>query len=217
MLGSKNWRNGPLATAALAAGLLIGAPTGCSAPEGDTGGRASVYDTTSAERQDGRANLASLTQLSDEAVTAIVQSVYDLPASAPTETQKWVFAVGDLMNKTGTPTTDFEMFQVRVRNGLINSKRMREHFIVIADPGRVQSLLNKFQGAPKGSLIQDDAGARGASAARYDPAKMYVLNGEFYEATRTGKSQYLLSFQIMHLGTGEIAMTKDMDLAQIRK
>jgi PBP1b-binding outer membrane lipoprotein LpoB len=189
--------------------------SGCG-PTGDTGGRISVSETTPAEAHSNQNSLATLTQFSDTAAMQIAEEIDGLPGSNPANKEKWVICLGDIENKTtSTPTSDFELFQKRLRSQLVNSKRIRENYTIVESRQRMEALLkrNQPQGTP--DLLQE--GDRSAQVNTYDPNHTYVLNGSFLEADRGNTAQWLMEFQLVNLQSGEIVISHSVDSAWIRK
>ncbi len=198
----------PLSSGALLALLL--ALTGCNnVNTGNTGGRVDPYRTTGADQASDKANIPSMLEFSDTVAEKLAMDITSLPAVKEAKT-RLILELGMLSNKTvTTPTSDFEMIQQRLRNKLINSKLITDHFKIVASRSQINAELDRINGTP---------GAPGTDAAKYDPQISYVLSGDFYEANRGNgaKRHYYFQFQIIHLGTRDIIYSKDLDVALVR-
>jgi hypothetical protein len=118
-------------------------------------------------------------QFSDQVAEKLAQDISEIPAFRDAPTQL-VLSLGDLSNKTDTPTTDFEAIQYRIRSKVINSKLLSGRFLVIEDRRRVQRQLEQRVGG------SDDG--RGPQVQTYDPAVTYLLLGDFFESTATAEA-----------------------------
>lgn len=184
--------------AAMAALLSVGCQSG--PPEGSTGGRIDPYRTTAADRMSGAASVPALLEFSDQTAAALARDICAIPELA-TVRGKPVLELGGINNQTGTPTTDFEMMQRRVRGHLLSSTLVRNTFTIVADPQRMDHEMGRISGQDAGS-------------ARYDPAQTFVLLGDFYEARRGNTRRYYFSFELTNLASRQTVFHKDYDLGQ---
>ncbi len=202
-LTARSWcdRAGSLCLAA--AFLLSGAACQSPPPQGSTGGRIDPYRTTAADVASPAASGAELWAYSDQVAEALVRDLtkIDQILSSPTRV---ALELGDLRNMTNTPTTDFEAIQHRIRGKLMRSKIIRDHFIVVEDPHRMDREKIRVSG--------EDAGA--TSTARYDPQVTYLLMGDFFELDRDHTRRYYFEFKLTNLASREIVLDSSYDLAQ---
>ena len=86
-------------------------------PRGTTGGRMDPHRTTDSDRASSSASGAALWEYSDQVAEALARDLSDLDRirTAPTRV---ALEVGDLHNRTNTPTGDFELIQHRIRGKL---------------------------------------------------------------------------------------------------
>jgi hypothetical protein len=180
--------------------FLSGGLVGCENPTPP--GRIDSYSTVKEEGHASGANVPSMLEFSDQVSQKLMQDVSSTPEFRDSPTQL-VISLGDINNKTNTPTTDFELIQTRIRSQLLGSRTFRNQFIVIADRERIQRQMDQRTGDP------------GQSVQRYDPAITYLLLGDFLEANREGRSQYLFSFSLTNLKSGVIVFEKSYDLGQM--
>jgi hypothetical protein len=196
------------------AGLLACGSIGCESPRrGDSGGRLQTSETTAGEKRSRQANLAVLTEFSDEAVDVVVEELLNFKPSLDPNTM-YVLYLGDLRNKTSaTPTGDFELFANRIKSRLVNEKRVREFIQIRNDPRQAQATLDRFTSDGPSDVLQEGrAGKPGVD--RVDPNYMLILNGEFFDAVRSGKSQFFFDFTIVQPQTGNVLISASRDLAQ---
>ena len=185
--------------------LLALSVAGCRSgpPRGTTGGRIDPYRTTAADRESSSASGAALWEYSDQVAEALARDLSDLDQirAAPTRV---VLELGDLRNRTNTPTGDFELIQHRIRTRLTKSRLIRDHFIIVDDPHRMDS--------EKRRLIGSDTGDTGT--ARYKPEDTYVLLGDFFESRRGSTRRYYFEFKLTQLASREMVWDSSYDLAQ---
>ena len=192
--------------------LTVGAAlfVGCaSAPPGDPGGRLDVYETKHDEKKSGQVNLASMSELGDRAAEEIVMELPRLKVADPAA-PKHVIYIGEFENHTSrTSSADFELFMKRLKSRLVNEPSIREHFEIRNEPIATDRIRSRFTNEPPAA----DGAAR-AGTQRVDPRFIYVLNGNFNDAVRNGKTQFFLEFQLVELDTGEVEISVAKDLAQ---
>ncbi len=196
-------------TLALAAAMLIGA---CASDPGPRGGRIDSYEETSADRRSDRASIQAMLEFCDITAERLALEIADLARIAEAE-HRLLLELGTIDNQTRTtPTSDFEQIQRRLRSRLINSDVMRNHFVIVEDLDRVGRELDRV-GAGDGDLLQE---GRATGGTRYNPEDTYTLTGDFYEQVRGGRRQYWFEFRLTHLGSREIVLSSDFDLAQVQ-
>jgi hypothetical protein len=212
-LRSSSLSSRKLAGAALAACLTL-AGIGC-APEGSPGNRIDPYETTQSDRKSGKANLPSLLEFGDKAAEQLVRDLGEI--EFPDKDERVILELGTIVNKTHTPTQDFEQLQVRMRNRIRQSKVIRDQFKIVESIDRQNAELHRV-GAGGGSqdLLQEGGGG-GSGRDLYDPRKTYVLQGDFYESRRGDRSQFYLNFQLSNVQSGEIVYNHDFDLGQVKE
>ena len=82
--------------------------------------------------------------------------------------------------------------------------------MINANPGRMDDIRRRQVGEEE-DLLEEGAGDSGT--ARYDPNDIYLLSGEFHESGRGATRRYYFVFRVEHLGSGEIKLTEQYDLA----
>ena len=162
-----------------------------------------IYRSTAADVASPAVSAPELWAYSDQVAEALVRDLTNIDRirSAPTRV---ALELGDLRNKTNTPTTDFEAIQHRIRGKLMRSKIIRDQFIVVEDPHRMDREKTRVSG--------EDAGA--TSTARYDPQVTYLLMGDFFESRRGPTRRYYFEFKLTNLASREIIFNENYDLAQ---
>lgn len=193
----------PALLAALACTLPLAA---CStpAPRGNTGGRIDPYRSTSVDAHSAAANTVDLLEFSDRVGGAIALRIatIDEIANAP---QKVVIEMGDIENKTLTPTSDFSIMRRRVFAGLVNSSAVSRVADIVEAPEVMDQQRDRFA-------------VDRASTDRYDTRGTYLLQGYFGELTRGGgaQSNYYYEMTLTNLQTRRIVFAEQFDSKQIR-
>ena len=193
----------PALLAVLACTLPLAA---CStpAPRGNTGGRIDPYRSTSVDARSGAASTVDLLEFSDRVGGAIALRIatIDEIASAP---QKVVIEMGDIENKTLTPTSDFAIMRRRVFAGLVNSSAVSRVADIVEAPEVMDQQRDRFA-------------VDRASTDRYDTRGTYLLQGYFGELTRGGGAQstYYYEMTLTNLQTRRIVFAEQFDTKQIR-
>jgi hypothetical protein len=173
-------------------------PGGCDTPP--KGSRGGAVDPHAPKGATEHASVRSLYEFSDQVAQELAQDLVDIDEIRASP-DRLVLALGVLVNKTGTPTTDFEMFQTRIRSHLRRSDVIQSNFIVIQDPSITQRDMEHHAGGA------DDV-------ARYDPALTYVLQGEFFESVRDDRRYFYMVFSLVNLRTNVIVFSSDYDIGQ---
>ncbi|MEX0886354.1 MAG: hypothetical protein WD009_07940 [Phycisphaeraceae bacterium] len=199
------------ATFAFTLGLLamVGCQSDPIAPRASD--RIDSYETTRADRESTSASIPAMLEFSDQTADRLALEIADLPRIAAAD-HRLLLELGTIDNQTRTPTRDFEQIQRRLRSRLINSDVMRNHFVIVEDLRRVDRELERI-GAGDNDLLQEGSGTSGT---RYDPEHTYMLSGDFYESRRGDRRQYWFEFRLLHVGSREIILSSDFDLAQTR-
>ena len=203
--------------AATCVGLLAGAGVigGCkSAPRGDGGGRISIYETTDADKSSSRASVAALAEFSDKTAESIIAKISSIPEIKNAKTRQ-IMELGDIYNKTRTPTSDFELIQRRLRGKLIRSSLATNNFKFVESTRRMDREKRRIQGGDNNNLLQENRGTGGTD--RYDPRATYVLQGDFLESVRGNRRNYYFEFKLTNLQSREIVFVESFDLGQVRQ
>lgn len=169
-------------------------------PRGSSGGRIDPYATTQSDRKSPFASAATLLEFTDRTAAALAQDIAELELN--TQDGKPVLEMGMIVNRTGTPSVDFEMMQRRLRSQLINSPLIRERFIIVESRQRLDQELDRVTDQPAGTTD------------RYEPQRIYLLSGDFYESTRYDTRRYLLEFTLTHLQSRQTLFSESYDLGQ---
>lgn len=185
--------------------LLALVVTGCRSgpPRDTTGGRIDPYRTTDADHASSSASGAALWEYSDRVAESLVRDLSELDRirTAPTRV---VLELGNLRNRTNTPTGDFELIQHRIRGKIRKSRLIRDHFLIVDDPQRMDSEKQRIIGGG------DDS----TGTARYKAEETYVLMGDFFESRRGLTRRYYFEFKLTHLASRELIFNESYDLAQ---
>lgn len=183
----------------LVGGLLGGCQS--SAPQGSTGGRIDPYATTEADRRSRAASMPTLLEFGDQAAQNLIRDLPDVQEIQALPT-KAVLELGDIANNTRTPSNNFEMIQRRLRGQLLQSRMIKDNFIVVESGRRMDLELTRVTGPPADDLLQEGGG--GGGTAQYDPNITFLLMGDFYEAGRGDTRRYWCEFKLVNLGSRQI-------------
>lgn len=194
-------------SAAILFGLTLAVSIGCT-PDGSTGGRIDPYRTTEADYDSSRASMPSMLEFSDQVAAALAYDLADIPEVQNSPT-KLVLELGDMENHTRTPYSDFMLIQRRVQNQLLSSNVVKNQFILVEGPARMD-------------LEKQRVTSNDSSSARYDAGQTFMLMGDFFESNRVEKDRggdvrrYYFTFKLVNLQTRQIVFSNDYDLAQLR-
>ena len=189
--------------AAIALAGITGLGIGCT-PDGTTGGRIDPYRTTDADRRSSRASMPSMLEFSDEVAQSLAYDLVNIPEIQQSP-EKVVLELGDLQNNTTTPYSDFMLIQRRVQNQLLSSDVIRNQFILVEGPARMD-------------VEKQRVTADSTSSARYEAGKTYMLMGDFFESNRgSDVRRYYFNFKLVNLQTRQIVFVHDYDLGQVRE
>ncbi len=192
--------------------MLLGMMPGCdSPPKGSSGGRIDSYTTTKSERSAEGANIAAMLEFSDVTAERLIGDISGIPEIKEAKARQ-ILELGDILNKTQTPTTDFELLQRRLRGKLVRSKVATNNFKIVESARRMD--LEKQRVTGDRDLLQEKSNA--GDTNRYDANSTYVLQGDFMEARRGGRSQYYFEFKLTNLQSREIVFLESYDLGQTR-
>jgi hypothetical protein len=151
-----------------------------------------VYDTTPAERNSRQILPTALAENSDQVAQQLAGDLAMVPELSQGDRATVVF--GDLLNKTGiVPTSDFEAFQRRTRQKLMQSSFVRTRINFIENRARLENLQDR-------ELI-------GTGRKPMDPERTFFLNGAMYRVTRGSAEQlnlYELSWELTRASDGSI-------------
>ncbi|MCC7146229.1 MAG: hypothetical protein IT443_07260 [Phycisphaeraceae bacterium] len=201
-------RNG--CKAAAVAVMALGVLASCQAPPaGDTGGRVDPYRTTASDRMSEQASIPSLLEFCDRTSERLASDLSQIPEINEAKT-RLVLELGDIVNKTRTSTTDFELIQHRLRSQLMQSKLIRDNFKIVESKARMDRELARVNA--NDDLLQENSTGK---TATYDPNVSYVLQGDFYEARRNARREYYFEFKLTNLASRDIVFSHSYDLGQV--
>ncbi|MEZ6318259.1 MAG: hypothetical protein R3B49_05810 [Phycisphaerales bacterium] len=191
--------------AALGSGLVLAACANPGPPpRGDSGGRIDPYRSTSVDAGSGAANTVDLLQFSDKVGQAIAMRIASVDEIAGSP-EKVVIEMGDIENKTYTPTSDFEIMRRRVFTGLVNSSAVSRLADIVEAPEVMDAQRGRFANDP-------------GQTDRYGTRQTYLLQGYFGELTRGGgaQSNYYYEMTLTNLQSRRIIFAEQFDSKQIR-
>jgi hypothetical protein len=202
-----------VATLALAAATLgLGA---CESTRGSSGGRIDPYTTTESDRKSGKASIPAMLEFSDQVGESLAQDISEIDEIQSLK-EKVVLELGSILNKTNTPTSDFEQLRSRVRGKIFASKFLRKQFMIVESKARMDAEKDRVEGTGGGKdLLQEGRGTAGTN--NYNPNIVYLLQGDFFESTRGDRRQYYFEFKLTNLQTRQIVFMKSFDLGQKRE
>lgn len=193
---------------AAAAGL-----TACSPPQGSSGARIPVSETTPAERRDRAVQPSDLASSSDVVAQALAADIQRL-ADEDFGGYRVAVKFGDIENKTTlVPTTDFEYVRDRIRSKLMTSRTIRENVKFLEGRQRVER-INQREMGDSGDLLNE--GRNTARPTLPNPEYTFYLNGNMYQVTRgSGQSAtdlYYMKYQLTRASDGEIVFEQDYEV-----
>lgn len=193
-------------------GLLTLALGGCtSSPDpGVTGGRMDSYRSTEADVYSNQASVPAMLEFSDQTAEALARDLTQLP-EIQQRTTRAILMLGDINNKSNTNTNDFEMITIRTRNKIVGLRHIVDNFKVVENLDRMRNAEAREVGVPQ-DLLQE--GRATTYVANYNPADIYVLNGDFYESSRGSTRRYYFAFTLSNMASREIVFREQYDLAQ---
>ena len=156
-----------------------------------------IYRTSDADRASRSAHAPSLWEFSDLVAEALISDLTQIDRIRRKSTRA-VLEMGDLKNRTNTPTADFEAVQHRIRGKLLTSRLVRDHFMIVEEAARVDA---QADGALGGTDL-------------YDPDDTFLLLGNFYESGRDDTRRYYFEFSLVHAASREIVDNWHYDLGQ---
>lgn len=182
--------------------VLVFGTTSCHKPApGNLGRPIDVYRSTVADVAPPRAIAHELWVFSDQVAEALVRDLVDIDQIRSYSTRA-ILELDDLHNRTNTSTTDFEAIQGRIRSKLMKSKIIRDHFMIVAAPYRMDH--------EKGHVV----GKGNTATSRYASNITYMLMGNFFESRHGSMRRYYFEFTLVNLASHEIVFHNDYDLVQ---
>jgi hypothetical protein len=195
----------------LAAVLAGGRLTGCQQrvtqppPRGDSGGRIDPYRSTSADRYDRSANTVDLLEFSDRVGDMLAQRISGV-SEIRESGSRVVIEMGDIENRTSTPSNDFAIMRRRTFASLVNSDAVSRYADILEAPEVMDDQYQRF-GTPGG-----------VGTDRYNTRATYLLQGYFGELVRGGgvQSSYYYEMTLTNLQTRRIVFVEQFDTKQFR-
>lgn len=174
------------------------------APRGNTGGRVDPYRSTDIDARSGGANTVDLLQFSDSVGRALAARIANVDEIANSP-ERVVIEMGDIENKTYTPTSDFEIVRRRVFASLVNN-------------GPVSRLADIVEAPEVMDAQRDRFATDHATTDRYGTRTTYLLQGYFGELSRGGgaQSNYYSEMTLTNLQTRRIVFVEQLDTKQVR-
>lgn len=180
---------GAIGAGALAA--LAGCSTNPQTVYGDSGGRIGVSESTAADRYGREVSSVTLVEFADQVAQSLPARITSIPEISGREREAVIY-LGEIENRTRTPSSDFRTVQQMISHDITNSPVMRRHAVVYNDPARVRDWQDRF--------TSDGPGWSGASlntAQGIFPAEdVFLLNGEMGEISRGNGEVSLYVFDI---------------------
>lgn len=182
------------------AGLSI---TGCM-NRGDDGDRLDPYETTASDKESNRVSMPALLEFSDITAAKLSKDLASID-KVQQSPGRVVLEMGEINNRTGTPTNDYELIQRRLRSQLVNSPVIRDKFIIVE---------NIYRGDRELARVTGEQPTTTGTTQRYDKEDIYLLVGDFYQANRRDTRRYFFEFTLTHLASRETLLSKSYDLSQ---
>lgn len=157
----------------------------------------------------------TLLEFADQVTMNLADRLPRVPeiGSAPA---KVVIAVGDITNRTRTPSSDFLGIRSQIFTDLVNSN-VQQHAVILETLETMDGQVNRY--AQHGGAVRLDEGTRGTlESARYDPAITYILNGEFTEISRDAgrDSTYVFNWRLVNLKSSAVVFADRITSTQVR-
>lgn len=185
-----------------AAGLVA---TGCSAPEGKSGGRVPISQMTEGERRTDQMRTADLAEASDQVAQAVAADIGRL-AEQDFGDYRVTVMVGDIENTSQTmPTQDFEYVRDRIRNKLLSSAMVRDNVKFVEKRRRVEKLNEREFGGQE-DVLQEGTGQPGIE--RPDVKYTFYLNGTSRGIHRGDTHLLTIAFELTRASDGEIVFSQ---------
>lgn len=134
--------------------------------------------------------------------------------SAP---QKVVLAGGAITNRTRTPSNDFLAVRSKIFSTMVNSN-VAQHAIILDNIEDMDEQVNRYAQPGGPDRLDEGGGGGGLASARYDPAIVYILNGEFSEISRAAgrDSTYIFNWKLVSLKTSQVVYADTVTSTQTR-
>ncbi|MEQ8850345.1 MAG: hypothetical protein RIB32_01025 [Phycisphaerales bacterium] len=197
-----------------AAALVVG---GCSSNPrtvyGDSGGRIGTSESTNADRYGREVSSVTLVEFADQVAQSLPARITSTPEIA-TRDREAVIYLGEIENRTRTPSSDFRTVQQMISHDITNSPVMRRHAVVYNDPARVRDWQQRF--------TSDGPGWTGASLDTpqgiFPASDVFLLNGEFGEISR-GRGEvslYVFDITLVRATDGRVIYSDQIRSKEIR-
>src|SRR5262245_14738454 len=184
---------------------VLAALAGCNnGPAGKAPGHVNPYQHSEASDRDPAVNEITLLEFADQVTAAMAQRIPTIP-DIKDSPRKVVIAVGDVTNRTNTPSNDFAAIRSQIFTDLVNSN-VTKYADILETLEIMQAQMARYS-------------TDNRDAARYNPEQMYILNGEFSEISRGegGKaSVYIFNWRLVNLATSKTVFADRLTAKQQR-
>ncbi|GJM17810.1 MAG: hypothetical protein DHS20C14_00230 [Phycisphaeraceae bacterium] len=171
--------------------LLAGCSSNPKTVYGDSGGRIGTSESTAADRYGREVSSVTLVEFADQVAQSLPARITSIPEIANRDREA-VMYLGEIENRTKTPSSDFRTVQQMISHDITNSPVMRRHAVVYNDPARVRDWQDRF--------TSDGPGWSGASMNTpegiFPASDVFLLNGEMGEISRGRGEVSLYVFDI---------------------
>lgn len=195
---------------------MVGCQSQAYGPSGRQTGHVDPYENVKGTERDRAVSEVTLLEFADQVTQTMSERIPQV-ADIKNSPNKVVIAVGDIANRTKTPSNDFVAIRSQIFSDLVNSSVAN-----VADILETIEVMDQQMAryAPQaGSNRLDERVAPPAGAARYDPRETYILNGDFSEISRgeAGRaSTYLFNCRLVNLGTSKVVYSDRITVKQVR-
>ncbi len=199
------------------AGAFAIAAGGCSTNPrtvyGDSGGRIGTSESTDADRYGRDVSSVTLVEFADQVAQSLPARITSTPEIAA-RSREAVIYLGEIENRTRTPSSDFRTVQQMISHDITNSPVMRRHAVVYNDPARVRDWQQRF--------TSDGPGWTGSSLDTpqgiFPADDVFLLNGEFGEISR-GRGEvslYVFDITLVRATDGRVIYSDQIRSKEIR-
>lgn len=199
------------------AGAAVLAVGGCSTnPQtvsGDSGGRIGTTESTDADRYGREVSSVTLVEFADQIAQSLPARITSTPEIAGRNREAVIY-LGELENRTRTPSSDFRTVQQMISHDITNSPVMRRHAVVYNEPARVRDWQQRF--------TSDGPGWSGSSLDTpqgiFPADDVFLLNGEFGEISR-GRgdvSLYVFDITLVRATDGRVVYSDQIRSKEVR-
>lgn len=199
-----------VAAIVLGAGALAG---GCSAPQGQSGGRVPVSEGTRGELQDRRIMTSDLAESSDRVAESLARDIQQI-VDEDFGGYRATITFGDIQNKTGNvSTTDFEYVRDRIKSKLMTSRHVRDNVRFRESRRRVEDLNQRELG--RNDDLLSEGGGTPTGIRNPNPDFLMYLNGNMYRVERGRGSTtdlYYLKFELIRASDGITLFSQDYEV-----